>query len=284
MNQPLISVIIPTYNEASTLPIAIQSIIDQTYSNLEIIVVDDGSTDNTEKIVKEFELRDKRVKYLKCPYIDPKRVDCRGVNISVGYKARNYAMDMSHGKWITFQDADDASMLNRIEIQYNLAEQYKATCVTTYSFRFNEKYLGKKLDIEKIIKQEKDLVVYPETLSNIAKRSRGMMMQNWFPHNKLPFFFKKRAPTCWLFMPHFTQYPGYDGSPLFKRETVDKVRFRARDERIWPAISGRGVGRDHVFQLAETFKNSYSFRLPLYLWRAEWEWPDFEEWDKYLIN
>src|SRR3989344_9010186 len=102
-NHLLISVIIPTYNEGFTLGIAIQSIINQTYKNLEIIVVDDGSTDDTEKIVREFMKKDQRIQYLKCPHEDPNRVDWRGVNISVGYLARNYAMQQSKGEWVTFQ-------------------------------------------------------------------------------------------------------------------------------------------------------------------------------------
>ena len=114
MNNPLISVIIPTYNEAPTLGVAIQSMIDQTYKNLEIIIVDDGSTDNTKEVVQEYIQKDPRVCYLTCPYNDPNRVDWRGVNISVGYLARNYAMEQARGEWITFQDADDASLLNRI--------------------------------------------------------------------------------------------------------------------------------------------------------------------------
>ena len=87
-DNPLISVIIPTIDEAGTIAIAIQSIVDQTYKNLEIIVIDDGSTDNTEEIVREFENRDARVKYVKCPYDDPYRKDIRGTNIGVGWLAR----------------------------------------------------------------------------------------------------------------------------------------------------------------------------------------------------
>lgn len=281
--QPLISVIIPTYNEAPTIGVAIQSMTDQTYRNLEILVIDDGSTDNTENIVKEFARKDPRVRYLKCPHKDPHRVDCRGTNISVGYLARNYGMEQSRGEWITFQDADDASLLNRIEMQYRLAVRHNATCVTTSSFPFKEELLGKSLDVERILKEEKNIIIRPEKIVELAKKARGILMRKWFPHNFVPFTFKKRAPTRYLFIASLESYPGVDGAPLFKRETIQTVRFRQRDQRIWPAKSGRGAGRDHLLHMAETFKNSYSFRLPLYLWRTKDKHDPYPGWEKYLI-
>ena len=54
-NQKLVSVVMPTYNRAHLLPRAIESALSQTYKNLEIIIVDDGSTDNTEQIVKKYQ-------------------------------------------------------------------------------------------------------------------------------------------------------------------------------------------------------------------------------------
>lgn len=281
---PLISVIIPTFNEGPTIAIAIQSIVDQTYKNIEIIVVDDGSTDNTAEIVAKFVKKDTRVKYITCPYYDPNRVDWRGVNISVGYLARNYAMSQSRGEWITFQDADDASLLNRIETQYNLAMRYNATCITTFLLPFKEEFLGKKLDVERVFKEEEVLIISPQQIMSAAKEAKGALMRSWFPHQYIPFAIKKWFPfTRKLFFGSQAGYPGADNSMFFKREVFKKVQFRKFDDRVWPALSGRGVGRDFVFQVAETFKNSYSFRIPLYLWRTKDAHDPFPEWEKYLI-
>ncbi|HAT68019.1 MAG: hypothetical protein A2481_02045 [Candidatus Yonathbacteria bacterium RIFOXYC2_FULL_47_9] len=271
MNQnSLISVIIPTYNEGPTLGVAIQSIIDQTYKNLEIIVVDDGSTDNTKEIVQEFTRKDSRVRYLECPYDDPYRVDIRGTNIGVGWVSRNFAMDQSRGEWITFQDADDASLINRIEVQYMLAVKYDAMCITTSWLPFDEGLLGKKLDVERITQGVLETAMTgPQEIYDFMKSSKGFLMSGWFPHNYVPFVFKKRLPTRPLFLSRLDPYPGTDGVPFFRRETIKTIRFRPRDKRVWPSLSGRGVGRDHVLQLAETYNKNYSFKLPLYLWRTK---------------
>lgn len=283
-DQPLISVIIPTYNEGPTLGVAIQSIIDQTYKNLEIIVIDDGSTDNTREIVQEYIQKDARVRYLICPYDDPYRVDWRGVNISVGYLARNYAMEQARGEWITFQDADDASLLNRIEIQYDLAVKYNATCITTSWIPFSEDLIGKRLDAGRILKEEQNIITSPDEITATARRAKGILMNKWFPYTHIPFLFKKWLPGMRkLFFGNQEKYPGADNSMFFKREVAKQVQFRKFDDRVWPALSGRGVGRDFAFQVAEMFKNSYSFRLPLYLWRIKDAHNPYPGWEKYLL-
>ncbi len=281
----LISVIIPTYNEAETLEVAVRSIMEQTYKSLEIIVSDDKSTDNTREIVEKLQKEDPRVRYLLCPYEDPHRVDFRGTNISVGYLARNYAMEQSRGEWITFQDADDASLLNRVAVQYDLAMQYNATLITTDCIPFREDLVGKKLNVETFVHDHPDFVLLPDETTARTAEAKGLLMRNWFPHRFVPFFIKRRIPFVRrLFLKPEVSYPGADNSMFFKREVIKKVQFRQRDDRIWPAKSGRGVGRDFVFQVAETFKNSWAFTLPLYLWRVKN--PDYAalaKYEKYLV-
>jgi len=94
MQKPLISIIIPTYNRAHLLPRAIKSVINQTYSNFELIIVNDGSTDNTPEVVKSF--KDPRIIYLtyeKGP---------KGPNF-----ARNTGLNVAKGELITFMCDDD---------------------------------------------------------------------------------------------------------------------------------------------------------------------------------
>ncbi|TRZ52991.1 glycosyltransferase family 2 protein [bacterium] len=283
MEQPLISVIIPTYNDASLLPFAIQSICDQTYKNLEILIVDDKSTDNTEKVVKEFIKKDPRIQYFKTPEDDRQRVDWRGVNINAGCFARNYGMKQAKGKWITFQDSDDASILNRIETQLKLAMEYSATCITTSCVKFEDKYAGIYLDADRFLKEEKNFIIFPQEITTIGNRTKGFLMTKWFPHSYIPFTVQKWFPFMKkLFFGTQEGYPGAGNSPFFKREVFEKVSYRKLSDRVWPALSGRGTDRDFLFQVAETFQNSYSFRIPLYLWRVGGNYNPHPNWEKYI--
>lgn len=90
----LLSVIVPAYNAQEWLPQCLNSILVQTYRNLELIVVDDGSTDGTGELCDGYALRDPRVRVLHMPNGGP------GV-------ARKTALDSSRGGWVAFVDSDD---------------------------------------------------------------------------------------------------------------------------------------------------------------------------------
>lgn len=92
MSDILFSVIVPTYNRESFIVKTIQSVLSQTFSNFELLIIDDGSTDNTEKVVGG--IKDERIKYYK------KENDERGA-------ARNYGTNKAKGDYITFLDSDD---------------------------------------------------------------------------------------------------------------------------------------------------------------------------------
>lgn len=94
---PLISIIIPTYNRAHLIGETLDSIIDQTYTNWECIVVDDGSTDNTAAVVAKYIEKDKRFQFYKRPENKKK-----GPN-----SCRNYGFEKSKGEYINWFDSDD---------------------------------------------------------------------------------------------------------------------------------------------------------------------------------
>ncbi|AYN00505.1 glycosyltransferase family 2 protein [Chryseobacterium sp. 3008163] len=94
MNQPLISIIVPCYNQAQYLDECLQSALDQTYQNWECIIVNDGSPDNTEEVAKRWVEKDARFKYFKT----------KNGGVSA---ARNYGIDKAVGEWILPLDGDD---------------------------------------------------------------------------------------------------------------------------------------------------------------------------------
>ena len=102
-NLGLISVIIPTYNRAHIIEKSIKSVLEQTYENLECIIVADCSLDDTEKVVKS--IGDKRLKYFK--------LEKNGGAV----KARNKGIDLATGEYIAFQDSDDIFRKDKLEKQ-----------------------------------------------------------------------------------------------------------------------------------------------------------------------
>jgi glycosyltransferase involved in cell wall biosynthesis len=108
---PLISVIIPTYNRADLLPRAVRSACEQTYRNLEILVVDDASIDDTEEVARALEKEDARVRYVK-------REENGGANA-----ARNIGIQESKGEYIALLDSDDEWLPEKIEKQIQVFEK-----------------------------------------------------------------------------------------------------------------------------------------------------------------
>ena len=107
------SVIIPTYNRAKYIAETIESVLSQTYTNLEIIVIDDGSTDNTKEVVSKYV---PRIQYVW------KENSERGAS-------RNYGLQLAKGEFISFLDSDDLWLPNKIEEDLNVFEKYPSASV-----------------------------------------------------------------------------------------------------------------------------------------------------------
>lgn len=130
LNQPLISVIIPAYNAETFLAKTLESVLSQTYQNIEILVVDDGSTDKTAEIVKSFARKDKRVSLLQQS------------NAGVA-AARNLAIEKSRGEYIAPIDADDIWYPQNLEKQLEclIKSEPSVGVVYSWSLDINEKDL-----------------------------------------------------------------------------------------------------------------------------------------------
>ena len=102
-NNEIISVIIPTYNREKLIKRSIESVLNQTYQDIEIIIVDDASTDNTKKEIDK--INDNRIKYYK---LKKNQGACH---------ARNYGIKKASGKYIAFQDSDDVFEKEKLEKQ-----------------------------------------------------------------------------------------------------------------------------------------------------------------------
>jgi glycosyltransferase involved in cell wall biosynthesis len=119
MNTPLVSIIIPTYNRASRIITTLDSVLNQTYQNIEVIVVDDGSTDNTDNVLNEYKQKAIQ-KHITLKYIKQ--------NNAGAPVARNNGFRNSKGEYVVFFDSDDIMLPNRIEEQISIILLEKSDC------------------------------------------------------------------------------------------------------------------------------------------------------------
>lgn len=139
MEKDLISVVIPMYNSEKSIDRCIKSIINQSYKNIEIIVIDDGSTDNSKKICEKLAMKDSRIKVLT------------QTNSGVA-TARNNGMKEAKGKYLCFIDSDDWIESKMIEICYNKLIKEKVDVIRCNMFTENGKDL-QDVDITSISKK-----------------------------------------------------------------------------------------------------------------------------------
>lgn len=141
-----ITIIIPVYNAAQYLRQCLDSVINQTYSNLEIIVVDDKSTDHSEEIIQEYESKDSRILFIK-----------KQVNEGVSF-ARNAALEHATGDYYVFVDGDDWIELDTCERAMKTAKEYSADIVMWSYVREMESESREKIIFENDIVFEQNAV------------------------------------------------------------------------------------------------------------------------------
>lgn len=106
---PFFSVVIPTYNHEFFLEKAVQSVLNQTFKNYEIIIIDNHSNDNTENLIKN--LKSEKIKFIKTH------------NDGIIAKSRNIGINNSKSEWIAFLDSDDLWYKNKLEVLFNFLEK-----------------------------------------------------------------------------------------------------------------------------------------------------------------
>jgi glycosyltransferase involved in cell wall biosynthesis len=266
MTNPLISVIIPCHNsKPEELRAAIESMLAQTYKNLEIIIIDDHSENDLLPTVQPFLDQYANLVFSKLPDDDPDRFSAGGTNINAGWQARNYGMSIAKGELITFQDDDDGSCSNRLEVQYQLMEKYGANHITVDWQQYQENYNGQRLDYQIT---DKDIIDSASIMA-LAKKTKPKLFKHIFSRNaKKDFFEKALRKFDRDFLLDWEPYPGCSGAAMFRKEIFPRCRFRQLYERTRPSKSGRGADRDFNFWVAETFQKSIAVRYPLYLWRV----------------
>lgn len=167
----LISVVMAAYNAEKTIQQAVLSVLGQTYQNLELLVVDDGSSDNTKDLVKGLAAKDSRIKLI-----------CSPSNHGVSH-ARKCAMKKAEGSWIAILDSDDVWVPDKLEKQIALQKMRDAELLFTGSAFMDEN--GKRLEWELHVPEEISYrkLLKQNLVSNSSVLVRKSLYEKFFVEN-----------------------------------------------------------------------------------------------------
>lgn len=184
MNKDKVSVIIPVYNVEKYLDECIQSVRNQTYTNLEIIIINDGSTDNSLKIAERHALLDPRVHLLSQP------------NLGLS-DARNVGIGCVSGQWLVFIDGDDMLFPNSILLLYSAAQKYK-TDIAIGEFTRRNKIIRKNNSRDTLFTPTKAIFrtlyqngLYPSVCGKLFRRDlfKGLKFRSGIYYEDLDVFY-----------------------------------------------------------------------------------------------
>ncbi len=193
MSNNLVSIILPTYNQGSYLRRAILSVINQSYKNWELIIVDNYSSDQTESIVKEFHF--KNIKYFKFK------------NDGVIAKSRNFAIKNSRGEWVAFLDSDDYWLPDKLS---NCMDIVNRDIDFVYHDLKIDEYGKKKSFKEKIVTRQlrapvlNDLLINGNLIGNASVLVRRECVDRVQGLDERPIMVGSEDYNCWLKIAAFT--------------------------------------------------------------------------------
>jgi glycosyltransferase involved in cell wall biosynthesis len=187
---PQLSVIIPTYNRAALLRKTIESVFDQTFSDYEILVVDDGSTDSTEESIERL-LKERGVPSERVRYFFQRN---QGKSVAL-----NRGLSEARGEWISFLDSDDLWLPNKIEEQFRSLRRYgphSQACFTNARYINNPAFQGTVF--ERAGKRYPDATGILEDLIDFVACPFGVFMQTLVVHRGLLGRVGEFDPTLWV--------------------------------------------------------------------------------------
>ena len=241
MENQLISIIVPVYNVEEYLKQCLDSILEQTFSDYEVILVNDGSTDNSGLICQEYAEKDSRIRYFE--------KENGGLS-----DARNYGIEQAQGKYLTFVDSDDfldkmhlnvlytALVSNNVDISIVNYANYQTSNATFYLHTFGEYY-------EKNYSSE-------ELLDNLAILERNDLSFStiWGKLYKRSVFSFLRFPKGVI---------GEDVALIYKIYTqVDKIVYAHKDTYIYRE-NDSGITKSKIYPLVTAQLNHIAERLAL---------------------
>ncbi|MDE7124807.1 MAG: glycosyltransferase, partial [Eubacterium sp.] len=262
MEKIKVSVIIPVYNSERYLRECLNSVVNQTLKEIEIICVDDGSTDGSIDILKEFADQDSRIQII-----------CQQNQFAGA--ARNNGMKEAKGKYLAFWDADDYFELNALELLYKKSEKENADLCLCAAYIFNDGETQKVVD-ETILKKRflpKDKVfsieTYPEYIFNITARApwNKIVKASFLRENNIEFQNLKNANDTYFSMicMYYAKRITYVTAPLinYRVNNSESITGKASSDPICGYLSYAAV-YDEIKEKGICDKAMQSFYSRLY--------------------
>lgn len=229
MTNPLISVIVPCYNQAQYLDECLQSVLDQTYPNWECIIVNDGSPDNTEEIALEWTKKDPRFVYIK--------KENGGLS-----SARNAGLEIAKGEWIQFLDCDDTLEITKFERSSTFFDSNEIILSQFSLLEFNKKTKGynqienKFLNFDSILHNWGKQFTIPihcglfsvKVLANFTFSTEVKSMEDWLMWLKI--FYNN--PRCQIIEENLCNYRKENKDTL----SSDLIQLVHQKAKIYPII------------------------------------------------
>ena len=210
--EPLISVVVPIYNVEEYLDKCVESIVNQTYENLEIILVDDGSPDNSPKKCDDWAKKDKRIKVI--------HKENGGLS-----DARNAAIDIAKGEYITFIDSDDYVENDYVEFLYkNLIDNNADISMGKQYVRYPNKTINTGSENKYVVNAHDcfDKLLYSEDFDVSA----------WAKLYKLDLFKNVRYPKGRVYEDSATTYKLIDKSNVIVLNSKPVYDYIIREDSI----------------------------------------------------
>lgn len=213
MKEELVSIIVPVYKVENYIKECIDSIICQTYKNIEIILVDDGSPDKCSQICDYYATKDSRIRVFHK----------KNGGLS---DARNYGIDKANGKYISFIDSDDYIEKNMIEMLYDNIMKYKADIsICDYSYLFKNKFI--KNDLRTNL-----LVMNAEEAIKELNKQNSFGFAAWNKMYKKDMFKKLKFPKGKINEDCFIMYKVFAQASKIVYQPEAKYYYRQRNSSI----------------------------------------------------
>jgi glycosyltransferase involved in cell wall biosynthesis len=217
-DHPLVSIIIPTYNRAHLIGETLDSVVAQTYENWECIIVDDGSSDNTDEVIEEYTKKDTRFKY----YHRPEE------HLPGGNGARNYGFKMSQGEYVQWFDSDDLMVAEMIE---------KKTRMFISNLKLDAVSCGFKVFGEVIDSKEKNIIFVEDFIYESLRKK--------FVLNLETFMFSKDSLIGLKYSENLTRAQDLDFCFRF---------FKTKDKKVSQIYSSLILIRQHSYSITGRFQ------------------------------